>query len=324
MSSRLRGAGQAFGGEGPSGIGELDLAAGERRRHGDGASAWTLFQPGKIDLGGSFDACVLGAGKLPDLRQLEGFEIGESEAGIGAADIGNEGAGARVCGFSHNRRLVTQFVIGSEGCGGRPGQLGSTHAEGTPHRAWLPRGDGDCRLRRALPRGAAGGHGLRPWRATRCIASPMPMPWITACMGRLAALRKSMAPITGRCRGPMPGCCGLYCLSALPLASGPLVEGLLLAPALSPPAEASLSGRVPESPRPASDSLPVSLERLRRDRGPDAEGFINDRRGMIHVLSSLGRAPRGPHRRGSLARRVPDLLAGRRDGARWPRSRAPD
>ena len=26
-----------------------------------------------------------------------------------------------------------------------------------------------------------------------------------------------------------PGCCGLYCLSALPLASGPLVEGLLLA-----------------------------------------------------------------------------------------------
>ena len=39
----VRGAGQAFGGEGPSGIGELDLAAGERRRHGDGASAWTLL-----------------------------------------------------------------------------------------------------------------------------------------------------------------------------------------------------------------------------------------------------------------------------------------
>jgi hypothetical protein len=61
--------------------------------------AWTLFQPGKVDLGGSFDACVLGAGKLPDLRQLEAFEIGESEAGIGATNIGNESAGARVCGF---------------------------------------------------------------------------------------------------------------------------------------------------------------------------------------------------------------------------------
>ena len=54
MSSRLRGAGQALGGEGPNGIGELDLTASERRRHGDGASAWALFQPGKIDLGGSF------------------------------------------------------------------------------------------------------------------------------------------------------------------------------------------------------------------------------------------------------------------------------
>jgi hypothetical protein len=42
-----------------------------------------------------------------------------------------------------------------------------------------------------------------------------------------------------------PGCCGLYCLSALPLASGPLVEGLLLAPALSPPAEIALIGREP-------------------------------------------------------------------------------
>ena len=95
----VRGAGQAFGGEGPDGIGELDLVACERRRHGNGASAWTLFQAVEIDLGGSFDACMLGAGKLPDLGQLEGFEIGESEAGVGAADIGDEGAGARVCGF---------------------------------------------------------------------------------------------------------------------------------------------------------------------------------------------------------------------------------
>ena len=55
-----------------------------------------------------------------------------------------------------------------------------------------------------------------------------------------------------------PGCCGLYCLSALPLASGPLVEGLLLAPALSPPAEPTLSGRVPgRLDRPPIPSLSV-------------------------------------------------------------------
>ena len=39
-----------------------------------------------------------------------------------------------------------------------------------------------------------------------------------------------------------PGCCGLYCLSALPLASSPLVEDLAVAPALSPPLETILSG----------------------------------------------------------------------------------
>lgn len=41
-----------------------------------------------------------------------------------------------------------------------------------------------------------------------------------------------------------PGCCGLYCLNALPLASSPMVEGLALAPALSPPLETILSGRI--------------------------------------------------------------------------------
>ena len=55
-----------------------------------------------------------------------------------------------------------------------------------------------------------------------------------------------------------PGCCGLYCLSALPLASGPLVEGLLLAPALSPLAEPALFGRVPgRLDRPPIPSLSV-------------------------------------------------------------------
>ena len=42
-----------------------------------------------------------------------------------------------------------------------------------------------------------------------------------------------------------PGCCGLYCLSALPLASSPMVEGLAPAPALSPPVETILSGGLP-------------------------------------------------------------------------------
>jgi len=39
-----------------------------------------------------------------------------------------------------------------------------------------------------------------------------------------------------------PGCCGLYCLSALTLASSPMVEDLAVAPALSPPLETILSG----------------------------------------------------------------------------------
>jgi hypothetical protein len=62
----------------------------------------------------------------------------------------------------------------------------------------------------------------------------------------------------GTLPGTHPGCCGLYCLSALPLAPGPLVEGLLLAPALSPPAEAALFGRVPgRLDRPPISSLSV-------------------------------------------------------------------
>ena len=42
-----------------------------------------------------------------------------------------------------------------------------------------------------------------------------------------------------------PGCCGLYCLSALPLASGPVVAGISVAPALSPPVKTALFGRIP-------------------------------------------------------------------------------
>jgi hypothetical protein len=52
-----------------------------------------------------------------------------------------------------------------------------------------------------------------------------------------------------------PGCCGLYCLSALPLASGPVVEGLFVAPALSLPVEIAFLGRVPGRP----DRPPIPL-----------------------------------------------------------------
>jgi hypothetical protein len=54
------------------------------------------------------------------------------------------------------------------------------------------------------------------------------------------------------------GCCGLYCLSALPLASGPLIEGLLLAQGLSMPAEIVFYSHVPgRLDRPPIPSLSV-------------------------------------------------------------------
>jgi hypothetical protein len=55
-----------------------------------------------------------------------------------------------------------------------------------------------------------------------------------------------------------PGCCGLYCLSALPLAFGPTVEGLAPAPALSPQLETLLpSGIAARLDRPPISSLSV-------------------------------------------------------------------
>jgi hypothetical protein len=43
-------------------------------------------------------------------------------------------------------------------------------------------------------------------------------------------------------------CCGMFCLSALAPASGPVVEGLLLPEELSPPAETSFFSRTPDLP----------------------------------------------------------------------------
>jgi hypothetical protein len=55
-----------------------------------------------------------------------------------------------------------------------------------------------------------------------------------------------------------PGCCGLYCMSALPLTPGPMVEGRLIRPALSMPAEIALYSRVPGRPdRPPIPPLSV-------------------------------------------------------------------
>jgi hypothetical protein len=50
-------------------------------------------------------------------------------------------------------------------------------------------------------------------------------------------------------------CCGLFFLSALPLASGPLIEGRLIRQALAAPVEIALFGRVPGRP----DRPPISL-----------------------------------------------------------------
>ena len=52
-----------------------------------------------------------------------------------------------------------------------------------------------------------------------------------------------------------PGCCGLFCLSALPLAPGPMVEGRLIRPELSMPVEITLYSRVPGRP----DRPPIPL-----------------------------------------------------------------
>jgi hypothetical protein len=50
-------------------------------------------------------------------------------------------------------------------------------------------------------------------------------------------------------------CCGLFFLSALPLASGPLIEGRVIRPVLSAPVEINLLGRAPDQP----DRPPISL-----------------------------------------------------------------
>lgn len=60
-------------------------------------------------------------------------------------------------------------------------------------------------------------------------------------------------PVTGA-----PGCCGLYCLSALTLPTSPMVEGLVPAPVLSPPLETILSGALAARlDRPPISSLSV-------------------------------------------------------------------
>jgi hypothetical protein len=51
-----------------------------------------------------------------------------------------------------------------------------------------------------------------------------------------------------------PGCCGLYCMSALPLTPTP-IEGRAIRPALSMPAEIAFTSRVPGR----LDRPPISL-----------------------------------------------------------------
>jgi len=52
-----------------------------------------------------------------------------------------------------------------------------------------------------------------------------------------------------------PGCCGLYCMSALPLTPGPMVEGPIIRPALSLLPEIAFTGRGPDQ----LDRPPISL-----------------------------------------------------------------
>jgi hypothetical protein len=52
-----------------------------------------------------------------------------------------------------------------------------------------------------------------------------------------------------------PGCCGLYCMSALPLTTGPILEGRVIRPALAMTAEIAFTGRGPGR----IDRPPISL-----------------------------------------------------------------
>jgi hypothetical protein len=55
-----------------------------------------------------------------------------------------------------------------------------------------------------------------------------------------------------------PNCCGMFCLSALPPAPAPTVEGRFGLPTLTAPVETILLGRTPDLPhRPPIASLDV-------------------------------------------------------------------
>jgi hypothetical protein len=55
-----------------------------------------------------------------------------------------------------------------------------------------------------------------------------------------------------------PGCCGLYCMSALPLTPAPMIEGRVIRPALSMPAEIAFTSRWPgRVDRPPIVFLPI-------------------------------------------------------------------
>jgi hypothetical protein len=86
-------AAERVAGEGPRGIDESDILAGHRRGHGEGAVGRRLFQTGDIGGGSAGDGRMVGAKDLADVRELERIERGHGEAGIGAADVGDDGAG---------------------------------------------------------------------------------------------------------------------------------------------------------------------------------------------------------------------------------------
>lgn len=78
-------------GEGPGRIGEVDFLAGDRSRHRDGSVIRRRGKLSEIGTERGAKGRVGGATNLADAGKLERSEVGNGEARVGAADIGDNG-----------------------------------------------------------------------------------------------------------------------------------------------------------------------------------------------------------------------------------------
>ena len=78
-------------GEGPGRVGEVDVLAGDRRRHRDGGMIERRGKLGEIGTERGGEGRVGSAKNLADAGKLERSEVGNGEARVGAADIGDDG-----------------------------------------------------------------------------------------------------------------------------------------------------------------------------------------------------------------------------------------